>query len=194
MKITLVSIVRKASVWSLPAEDPVLSWTNLCGVCGEQSGTGTDFSPSTLVSCCQYHYTNALLISIYTLLLPEGRAGFTLPQLLYRSRHQSGIFWICMLLLRLSSVLRQSEWHRALVWSSLTNNLFYSSLLADTRFIYFHSCGFMCFPIFVSSSYHISVFYITVFDKRLNLNTCSLLWALCIVRGRVKHFKAWPTY
>ena len=70
-----VSIAQEASLWSLPAEDAVLSWTSQCGICGGQSGTGTDFCPSTSVFPCQNHCTNAVLISIYTLLLPEGRAG-----------------------------------------------------------------------------------------------------------------------
>jgi hypothetical protein len=75
MKITTVSIAQEASLWSLPAEDPVLSWASPCEICGGQSGTWTDFSPSTSVFLCQNHYTNALLIFIYIMLLPEGRAG-----------------------------------------------------------------------------------------------------------------------
>jgi hypothetical protein len=70
-----VSIAQEASLWSLTAEDPVLSCANPCGICGGRSCTGTDFCPSTSVFPCQINCTNALPISIYTLLLPEGRAG-----------------------------------------------------------------------------------------------------------------------
>jgi len=49
MKITPVSITQEASLWSLPAEDPVLSWAILCGICVEQSGTRIDFSPSAMI-------------------------------------------------------------------------------------------------------------------------------------------------
>jgi len=44
---------------SLIAWVRVLFLTNPYGICGEQSGTGTGFSPNTSVFPCQYHCTNA---------------------------------------------------------------------------------------------------------------------------------------
>jgi hypothetical protein len=75
MKMTPVSIAQEASLWCLPAEDPVLSWASPCEICGGQSGNGTNFSPSTSVFPWQNHCANTLFISIYSWLLPEGRAG-----------------------------------------------------------------------------------------------------------------------
>jgi hypothetical protein len=75
MKITSVSIAQEPSLWSLPTEEPVLSRASPCGISGGQSGTGTDFSPSTSVFPYQNNCAKALFISIYTLLLPEGRLG-----------------------------------------------------------------------------------------------------------------------
>jgi hypothetical protein len=45
----------------LLAEARVRSRVSPCGICGRQSGTGTGFSPSTLVFPCQFHSTGALL-------------------------------------------------------------------------------------------------------------------------------------
>jgi hypothetical protein len=39
----------------LAAEARVRARINLCGICGLQSGTGTDFSSSSSVFSCQYH-------------------------------------------------------------------------------------------------------------------------------------------
>jgi hypothetical protein len=45
----------------LTAEARVRSRVRPFGICGEQSGTGTDFSPSTSVFPCQFHSTGAPL-------------------------------------------------------------------------------------------------------------------------------------
>jgi hypothetical protein len=41
----------------LTAEARVHEPVSPCGFCKEQSGSGTDFSPSSSVFPCQYHYT-----------------------------------------------------------------------------------------------------------------------------------------
>ena len=43
------------------AEARVRSRISPCGICGGQSGTGTDFSPNTLAFPCQFHFTGAPL-------------------------------------------------------------------------------------------------------------------------------------
>ena len=45
----------------LTAEARVQSRVVPCGICGGQSGTGTDFSASTPVFSCQFHSTGAPL-------------------------------------------------------------------------------------------------------------------------------------
>jgi hypothetical protein len=44
----------------LTTEAPVRARVNPFGICGGQSGTGTGFSPSSLVLPCHYHSTVAL--------------------------------------------------------------------------------------------------------------------------------------
>jgi hypothetical protein len=55
------SMAQVASRRPLIAEARVQSWVSPCGICGGQSGTWTGFSPSTLVSPCQFHSTDAPL-------------------------------------------------------------------------------------------------------------------------------------
>ena len=45
----------------LTAEEQVRSRVSPCRICGGQSGTGTDFSPSTSAFPCQFHSTGAPL-------------------------------------------------------------------------------------------------------------------------------------
>jgi hypothetical protein len=46
----------------LTAEARVRSRVSPCGICGVQSGNGTDFHPSTSVFPCQFHSTGAPLL------------------------------------------------------------------------------------------------------------------------------------
>jgi hypothetical protein len=48
------------------AEARVRSRVSLCGVCGGQISTGTDFSPSTSVFPCQFNSTGAPLLEKMT--------------------------------------------------------------------------------------------------------------------------------
>jgi hypothetical protein len=54
-------MVQAVSRRPLTAEARVRSRDSPCGICGGQSGTGTDFSLSTSVFPCQYHCTGAPL-------------------------------------------------------------------------------------------------------------------------------------
>jgi hypothetical protein len=47
------------SCWPLTVEAQVHAQVSPCGIYAGQSGTGTGFSPSPLVSPCQYYYTVA---------------------------------------------------------------------------------------------------------------------------------------
>jgi hypothetical protein len=46
----------------LIAENRLRSRVSVCVICGGQSGTGTSFSPSTLVFPCQFLSTGAILL------------------------------------------------------------------------------------------------------------------------------------
>jgi hypothetical protein len=58
------AIAQAVSRWPITAKARVRARVSPCGVCGVQSGTGADFSPSSSVFPCQYHYTIAPYSSI----------------------------------------------------------------------------------------------------------------------------------
>jgi len=53
------AIAQAVGLWPLKAEVRVWSQVSPCGICGGQYGTRASFSPSTPVSPCQYHFTDA---------------------------------------------------------------------------------------------------------------------------------------
>jgi hypothetical protein len=53
------AMAQAVSCQPLTAEAWVHAWVSLCGICEGQGGTGTGFSPSSLVFPCQYHSTMA---------------------------------------------------------------------------------------------------------------------------------------
>jgi hypothetical protein len=55
-------MAQAASRWHPTAETQVRSRVSLCGICGGQGGTETDFRPSTSVFPCQFHSTGAPLL------------------------------------------------------------------------------------------------------------------------------------
>jgi hypothetical protein len=54
------AMAQAVSCWPLTAEARFHAWVSPCGICGEQSGTGTGFSPSSFIYPCNYHSTMAL--------------------------------------------------------------------------------------------------------------------------------------
>jgi hypothetical protein len=53
-------MAQAVSRWPLNAETRVRARLSPCGISGEQSATGTGFSPRSSVLPCQYHSTVAL--------------------------------------------------------------------------------------------------------------------------------------
>jgi hypothetical protein len=58
---------QEVNCWLLTAEARVHSQASQCGICYGQSGIGTDFSPSPLVSTFQYYSSAAVYSLIYNL-------------------------------------------------------------------------------------------------------------------------------
>jgi hypothetical protein len=70
------AMAQAVSRTPLTAEAGFRSQASTCDICGGQSRTGTDFSPSTLVFPCQYHsHQGCIFFFIYLLLLLEGQTG-----------------------------------------------------------------------------------------------------------------------
>jgi hypothetical protein len=66
MTLDGLAMAQAVTIWPLTAEARVLARISLCGNCGGQSGTGTGFSPMSLVFVCQYHPTVALCTHVST--------------------------------------------------------------------------------------------------------------------------------
>jgi hypothetical protein len=58
----VVPWLTRLATGPLTAEARVRSRVSPCGICGGQSGTGTGFSPITLVFPYQFHSTSAPLL------------------------------------------------------------------------------------------------------------------------------------
>jgi len=69
-------VAQAVSLWPLTSECLVWSQVSPYEISGWQSGPGTGFSPSTLVSLCQHHSTNVPYSGLCKILfLPDGQAG-----------------------------------------------------------------------------------------------------------------------